>query len=74
MATGDTTSADFASDPGRGPDMLGAIVSTYCISISVIGLRTTARKISNAGFWIDDWLIYASTVIYIAIIRTLSLF
>ena len=72
MATQHGASANYAGD--RGPDILGAIISTYCISIVVIGLRTISRRISKAGFWIDDWLIYASTVILIAIVRTGTLY
>ena len=64
MTTRHAASANDAGD--RGPDILGAIISTYCISIVAIGLRTIARRVSKAGFWIDDWLIFAGTVILIA--------
>ena len=65
MATMHAASANYAGS--RGPDTLGAIVSTYCISILAIGLR------NKAGFWIDDWLIYAGKVILVAITSTISL-
>ena len=71
MAAMHAASAIYAGS--RGPDILGAIISTYCISILAIGLRTAVRKISKVGFWIDDWLIYAGTVIPVGITRTISL-
>lgn len=62
------TQAESANDAGsRGPDIIGAIVSTYCIALVALGLPTVARKISKAGFWIDDWLIYASMVMLVSI-------
>ena len=64
MATRHAASANYAGD--RGPDILGAIISTYCISIVAIGLRATARRISKAEFWINNWLIFVGTVILIA--------
>ena len=52
-----------ASDSGsRAPDILGAIISTFCISILAVGLRTAARVFSKAGLWTDDCLIFAGTV------------
>ena len=59
-------STDYAGS--RGPDILGAIVSTYCISILAVGFRTAARKISKAGLWIDDWLMYVG-IVTLALIR-----
>ena len=73
MAATHAAAAQYSSG-SRGPDILGAIISTYCISILAIGLRTAARQLSNAGFWVDDWLIYAGTVILVAIRRSKSLY
>ena len=64
MATRHAVSANDAGD--RGPGILGAIISTYCVSIVAICLRATARRISKAKFWIDDWLIFVGTVIHTA--------
>ncbi|MCJ1369110.1 hypothetical protein MMC20_000318 [Loxospora ochrophaea] len=66
MATMRAVSNEYAGS--RGPDILGAIVSTYCIAVLAIALRTAARKISKVGFWLDDWLIYAGTVLYTGVL------
>ena len=62
MATAHAAPSKYTGDRGRGPDILGAILSTYCISVIVLSLRIAARKVSKAGFWVDDWLIFASMV------------
>ena len=57
-----------ADDSGsRSPDILGAIISTYCIAVLAIVLRTAGRMLSKARFWIDDWLIYAGMVTLVII-------
>ena len=45
--------AKYVHAANCGPDILEAIVSTYCISFLAIGLRTAARSLSNAGFEVD---------------------
>ena len=66
MAATHAASPQYASG-SRGPDILAAIVSTYCISILAITLRTAARRLSKVGFWLDDWLIYAGMVMLVGI-------
>ncbi|MCJ1324218.1 hypothetical protein MMC10_000880 [Thelotrema lepadinum] len=41
----------------RQPAVEAAIFLTWAASLIVVGLRFTARKISIAGIWWDDWLI-----------------
>lgn len=55
--------APSADDSGsRSGVVLGSIVSTYCIAVLMIILRTSAKRFSKAGFWLDDWMIYTGTV------------
>ena len=46
----------------RGSAIAIAIAATYCIALIALVLRTIARRLSKGGLWLDDWLIYASTV------------
>ena len=55
-------------DPNEtlGPEILGAILSTWALSFVVLILRFVARKISAVGFWLDDWLAAAAFVGFIS--------
>ena len=46
----------------RGPAMVGAIVSTYCIAIIAVTLRVVARRVGKVSLWIDEYLIFAGMV------------
>ncbi len=41
---------------------LGSIVTSWILAIVTVCLRFSARRISKAGLWYDDWLIVPATV------------
>ena len=54
--------ANVNLNESRGPDMIGAIVSTYCVAIAVVALRIFARRVGKVRLWIDDYLILVGMV------------
>ena len=50
------------NDESRGPEMVGAIVSTYFIAIAAVALRIVARRLGKVPLWIDDCLILTGMV------------
>ena len=42
--------------------LLGNIVFTWSLMLIIVFLRFTARRLSKAPLWIDDWLIVPATV------------
>ncbi|KAL8627300.1 hypothetical protein Q9189_006992 [Teloschistes chrysophthalmus] len=38
------------------PRILGVNIATFCLAVIAIVLRFTARRLSRAAFWWDDWL------------------
>ena len=40
----------------------GSIVATWALAVIAVCLRFTARRLSKAGFWYDDWLMVPATV------------
>lgn len=37
-------------------------IVTWTLAVTASCLRFTARRLSNAGFWYDDWLIVPAMV------------
>ena len=54
--------ADSDLNETLGPEITGVIVSTWGISLLALILRFIARRISEVGYWIDDWLALAAFV------------
>ena len=40
----------------------GSIIAAWALAVIAVGLRFIARRLSNARFWYDDWLILPATV------------
>ena len=40
----------------------GSIIATWALALITVCLRFIARRLSNAGFWYDDWLLVPATV------------
>ena len=40
----------------------GSIIATWALALIAVCLRFIARRLSNARFWYDDWLVLAATV------------
>ena len=40
----------------------GSIIATWALAFIAICLRFTARRLSKAGFWYDDWLMVPAQV------------
>ena len=59
-----TSSGDSNLYADAGPQILGAITSTWAVALIVLILRFVARRISRVGFWADDWLVLAAFVSY----------
>ncbi|KAL8698796.1 MAG: hypothetical protein Q9224_001689 [Gallowayella concinna] len=38
------------------PRILGVNIATFCLAVIAIVLRVTARRLTRAAFWWDDWL------------------
>ena len=58
------STADIDSSENRGPAILGAVISVWSVAILAVNLRLAARKISDVGLWLDDYLIIVGTVWY----------
>ncbi|KAL8727983.1 MAG: hypothetical protein Q9181_005500 [Wetmoreana brouardii] len=42
--------------------MLGVNIATFCLAVIAIILRFTARRLTHAAFWWDDWLMLPAIV------------
>ena len=40
----------------------GTILATWVLAVVTVCLRFTARRLSKAGIWYDDWLILPAIV------------
>ena len=40
----------------------GVNVMLMCLSVVVVAIRFTSRKLAKKGFWWDDWLCLAALV------------
>ena len=40
----------------------GSIIATWALAVIAVCLRFTTRRLSEAGFWYDDWLMVPATV------------
>ena len=56
------SSMNIDPSQNRGPAILGAVISVWCVAIVAVFLRFVARKASNLALWLDDYLICAGTV------------
>lgn len=45
------------------PRILGVNIATFCLAVFAILLRFTARRLTRAAFWWDDWLMLPAIVI-----------
>ena len=44
------------------PRLLGVNIATFCLAVIAIILRFTARRLTHAVFWWDDWLMLPAIV------------
>lgn len=44
------------------PRILGVNIATFCLAVIAITLRFTARRLTHAAFWWDDWLMIPAIV------------
>ncbi|KAL8821621.1 MAG: hypothetical protein Q9223_000364 [Gallowayella weberi] len=44
------------------PRILGVNIATFCLAVIAIILRFTARRLTRAAFWWDDWLMIPAIV------------
>ena len=44
------------------PRLLGVNIATFCLAVIAIMLRFTARRLTHAAFWWDDWLMLPAIV------------
>lgn len=48
----------------------GSIWATWALALVAFALRITARRISKAGFWWDDWLLIPAMVLVNTLLST----
>lgn len=48
------------------PRILGVNIATFCLAVFAIIARFTARRLTHASLWWDDWLMLPAIVSYIA--------
>ncbi|KAL8712697.1 MAG: hypothetical protein Q9220_003229 [cf. Caloplaca sp. 1 TL-2023] len=49
----------------HGPAIIGTGVAFTILATTAVGLRFTSKRVTKAGFGIDDWLLLASLLIFI---------
>ena len=58
--------SDTSQPPGlysvENAQIKGSITATWALALIAVCLRFTARRLSKAGFWYDDWLMIPAQV------------
>ena len=46
----------------KNAQIKGSVIASWALAVTAVCLRFTARRLSKAGFWYDDWLMVPATV------------
>ncbi|KAL8953347.1 MAG: hypothetical protein Q9222_000809 [Ikaeria aurantiellina] len=49
----------------HGPAIIGTGVAFTVLSTAAVGLRFTSKRVTKAGFGVDDWLLLASLLVFV---------